>query len=295
MFIFAWLALFIVAGAGEGYAKIMQQLGEKGLLARGVGYWTWKTSFSWAFLIGINTAMQPQIFTRFLIARNVDVFRKHFAFYSAAVFSTFPVIFVGLLCSVLVPGIKQADQALATALLKFAPPVIAGIFAAAGIAAMQSTADSQLLIVGSMITNDLYKPYINPLASSQKQFWVARIIIIATAIVSWLLSLNPPKLLIMLGAAAFTGMAVLAPTGIAAFYWKRATAAGALVSILLGEAYVIGYYINLVPKSWTFGFMPVVPAAFISTVVLIIVSLATKPPESDRIKRYFDIFEKVFK
>jgi SSS family solute:Na+ symporter len=295
MFIFAWAALFLTAGAGEGYDKIMQQLAEKGLLARGVGYWTWKTSFSWAFLIAINTAMQPMIFTRFLIARNVDVFRKHFAFYPTTVFCTFPVIFVGLLCSVLIPGIKQADQALATALLKFAPPIMAGFFAAAGMAAMQSTADSQLLIVGSMVTNDLYKPYINPLASSQRQFWVARIIIIITAIVSWLLSLNPPKLLIMLGAAAFTGVAVLAPTGIAAFYWKRATAAGALASILLGEAYVIGFYLNMVPKSWNFGFMPVIPAALISTAALIIVSLVTKPPENERINRYFDLFEKVFK
>jgi Na+/proline symporter len=99
----------------------------------------------------------------------------------------------------------------------------------------------------------------------------------------------------MLGAAAFTGVAVLAPTGIAAFYWKRATAAGALASILLGEAYVIGFYLNMVPKSWNFGFMPVIPAALISTAALIIVSLVTKPPENERINRYFDLFEKVFK
>ena len=294
MLSFAWIVMLIIGGSGDGWSSMMNTLREQGALNRGTGYWTWKVSFSWAFLIAINSAMQPQTFTRFLTARSVDVFRKHFAFYPLLVFSTLPVIFVGLFARVLVPGLEQADQALVTALAKFAPPIMSGIMVAVGLAAMMSTADSQLLIVGAMFTNDFYKPYIEREADPRRQFWVARIVIVAFAVLAWALAFKPPGVLLKIGAMAFTGIAVLTPTGLAMYYWKRATAAGALTSIILGEIYVIGFYTKLIPASWNMGFLVVVPAILLATIALIVVSLLTSPPEQERIDKYFNLFDRVF-
>ena len=52
-----------------------------------------------------------------------------------------------------------------------------------------STADSQLLTVGAIFTNDFYKPYIEKKADPRRQFWVARIVIVAFAVLAWALVL----------------------------------------------------------------------------------------------------------
>jgi Na+/proline symporter len=117
---------------------------------------------------------------------------------------------------------------------------------------------------------------------------------VAFAVLAWALAFKPPGVLLKIGAMAFTGIAVLTPTGLAMYYWKKATAAGALTSIILGEIYVIGFYTKLIPASWNMGFLVVVPAALLATIALIVVSLLTRPPEQERIDKYFNLFDRVF-
>jgi SSS family solute:Na+ symporter/sodium/proline symporter len=79
--------------------------------------------------------------------------------------------------------------------------------------------------------------------------------------------------------------ASITPSLLAAFFWKRATAAGAVLSILAGTVItIIWNRMNLgatVPQA--FGINTevdaVIPAILVSIAVLIVGSLATKPPE----------------
>ena len=74
--------------------------------------------------------------------------------------------------------------------------------------------------------------------------------------------------------AASTGLVVIVPAIIGAFYWKRGTAAGALASIVIGGLAVIALYasgakpLGLPPGIWA---LPVSVLLFVGT------SLLTRP------------------
>jgi len=85
---------------------------------------------------------------------------------------------------------------------------------------------------------------------------------------------RPPATFLEIATETFTGLAVLFPTVIATLYWKRATAGGAIASILVGEGLVVAYHLHLLP---TFGTLPVIPVVLVASLVLIGVSLLTQP------------------
>ena len=72
------------------------------------------------------------------------------------------------------------------------------------------------------------------------------------------------------------GNALLLPVFLAALYWPRATATGALASVLVGQGYfvVVAFGVASLP---VFGFTPFVPALALSLVALVAGSLVTSP------------------
>ena len=79
-----------------------------------------------------------------------------------------------------------------------------------------------------------------------------------------------------LSAAASAGLLMAVPTIFGAFFWKRATAAGAIVSCIVGAIVVLLFQITgWKPLGWwpgTWGFI-------VCIILFVGVSLATKPPK----------------
>jgi SSS family solute:Na+ symporter/sodium/proline symporter len=77
--------------------------------------------------------------------------------------------------------------------------------------------------------------------------------------------------------------AALTPVILAAFFWKRATAAGAVGSIAAGTVVTISWKSALV-QGWLPGYLAerdaIFPALMASLVCLIVVSLLTRPPSA---------------
>ncbi|RKZ56018.1 MAG: sodium:solute symporter family protein, partial [Candidatus Parabeggiatoa sp. nov. 2] len=46
-----------------------------------------------------------------------------------------------------------------------------------------------------------------------------------------------------------------------------------IISIVVGEAMLIGFLLEIIPKSWAFGFLPVVPIVVVSTLIIVIGTL----------------------
>ncbi len=70
-------------------------------------------------------------------------------------------------------------------------PVVAGILLAAILAAIMSTADSQLLVSSSALAEDFYKQVFRPQASTEEIVLVGRVAVIALSIVALVLAMNP--------------------------------------------------------------------------------------------------------
>jgi len=85
---------------------------------------------------------------------------------------------------------------------------------------------------------------------------------------------RPPATFMEIATEAFTDLAVLFPTVMAAVHRPRATPAGAIASIIVGEGLVVAYHFRLLPS---FGTLPVVPIVAAASLTLVAVSLLTPP------------------
>lgn len=86
-------------------------------------------------------------------------------------------------------------------------PVIAGVLLAAILAAVMSTADSQLLVSSSALTDDFYKAMIRKDASQSELVWVGRFAVIGIAVIAYLLALNPDSSVLGLVSYAWAASA----------------------------------------------------------------------------------------
>ena len=152
------------------------------------------------------------------------------------------------------------------------PPLAAGIFLAAPLAAIMSTINAQLLQVSSVLIKDLFlsiKPDTN---YSDKM--LTRVSVIITIIFGGLLILaawNPPDMIIWLNLLAFGGLeAVFLWPLVLGLYWKNANATGALCSMFAGA---ISYILLAAYNLKIYSFHPIVPSLIIGLLVFIIANM----------------------
>ena len=164
----------------------------------------------------------------------------------------------GALGRALVPEIDSPDQIMPTLMVTVLPPAIAGIFLAGPMAAIMSTIDSQLIQASATLLKDLYLNYISPKTSSPKK--LSRLSLWITGIFSALVfvaAINPPDMIIWLNLLAFGGLqAVFLWPLVLGLYWRKASAMGALCSMLIG---LICYTSLSVMKPNLFGVHAIVP------------------------------------
>jgi sodium/proline symporter len=127
-------------------------------------------------------------------------------------------------------------------------PLIGAIFLCAILAAIMSTADSQLLVTASSITGDLYRNSINTKASEGNLMWVSRGSVIAVSIVAYFIARNPETSIMGLVSNAWAGFgAAFGALVLLSLYWRGVTRAGAAAGIVAGGLTVIVWdYIPLV-------------------------------------------------
>ena len=128
---------------------------------------------------------------------------------------------------------------------------------------------------------------------------LGRFFIVAIVAVTYLLSLAPPPNVFDLAVWCFSGFASLFPLVVAAVYWRRATAAGAIACVLVaGGTWAALFYDGLLAPTLAgerigedyliWGMMPVTVMIAASTTALVVVSLLTRPPSSATVGRFFD-------
>lgn len=119
-------------------------------------------------------------------------------------------------------------------------PVAAGALLAAILAAIMSTADSQLLVASSALTEDLYRALGRPRPDSAKLVWAGRAAVIAVAGIALLLAFAPNRRILDIVAYAWAGFgAAFGPALLFTLYWPRMTGTAALAGMLAGGLTVV--------------------------------------------------------
>ncbi|MBR9829033.1 MAG: sodium:proline symporter, partial [Oceanospirillales bacterium] len=155
-------------------------------------------------------------------------------------------------------------------------PIIAGILLAAILAAIMSTADSQLLVSSSALAEDFYKQLLRKNATQQEIVMVGRMAVIGLSIVAMLLALNPDSTVLGLVSYAWAGFgAAFGPALLISLYWKNMTRNGALAGIIVGAVTVV---IWKQLSGGLFDMYEIVPGIIFATIAIFAVSLMGRQP-----------------
>ncbi|MBD2797841.1 sodium/pantothenate symporter [Xenorhabdus sp. 18] len=178
-------------------------------------------------------------------------------------FLMFGMHLAGALGRAIIPDLTIPDQVIPTLMITVLPPVAAGIFLAAPMAAIMSTINAQLLQSSATIVKDLYLNLYPQQIRQEKK--LSRISSYSTLFLGALLLLaawRPPEMIIWLNLLAFGGLqAVFLWPLVLGLYWEKANAQGAISSMLTGAAsYTLLATFNL----QLLGFHPIVPSLLFS-------------------------------
>jgi SSS family transporter len=236
------------------------------------------------------------MYQRFFAARSEGAATKATiaAFFGIA-FMECAIIVTAWLASGLEPNLEIPGRVIAYAARDHLPVAIGALLLTTIMAIILSTAIAYLLAPSTVLVRDIYHRFINPQASEKSIVWLSRLVVVILGIVAYWLSRQSREFLsVALYAYTIYG-ASITPSLLAAFLWKRTTAAGAVSSILAGTIITIVWKVMKldvrVPKSLGLNteIDAVIPAILVSLAVLIFVSLGTKPPDPAKVAPFENI------
>ncbi|MGI6069032.1 MAG: sodium/proline symporter PutP [Blautia sp.] len=254
---------------------------------------------------GLGYCGMPHILTRFMAVKNETELKK-----SKYIAIIWDILSLGAACVIgilgrayLFPtilgeaGAASSESVFIEMITKvftsdLALPFIGGIFLCGILAAIMSTADSQLLVTASAVSEDLYRGFFHPKAKDEKIMKISRITVVAVSVLAVAIAWNPDSSIMGLVSNAWAGLgSAFGPIVLMSLFWRRTNLAGAVAGIVSGGLTVIIWdYIPLAGGSTlgaATGIYSLAVGFVISILMIVIVSLLTKAP-SEEILEEFD-------
>ena len=152
-----------------------------------------------------------------------------------------------------------------------------------------STANNYLFSPATNLVNDIFVRYLRPTPADREVLLVSRLMVALLG--AWALwqSLHTESVLKKSLYAYTIYSAALTPVILAAFFWRRATAAAAVTSIALGTLVTIGWDSAFVVRTLPAAIAQrdaILPALIISVVSLVVISLLTAPPSEAKLRPF---------
>lgn len=172
-------------------------------------------------------------------------------------------------------------------------PIVGGIFLCGILAAIMSTADSQLLVSASSVAEDIYKGILKKDADDKKVLRVSRITVLVIAVLAYIIALDPNSSIMGLVSNAWSGLgSAFGPIVVLSLFWKRTNFHGAVAGIVTGALTVIVWdYIPLVGGQTlgaATGLYSLLVGFGLSLVAIVVVSLLTPPPTEEMLQEFED-------
>ena len=237
---FSTLVILPIVGLFELRHSGNNQLGSElmSLTAGKTGIWAFLAilgGLSWGF----GYTGQPHLLARFIAIKNsAEIRRGRIIAFSWAIPAFFGAFFMGIIGVTLYGAGKFTDPEslmpfMATSLL---PGWIAGILISGAMAAMMSTADSQLLVTASAISEDLIHKVGKRNLRPEKLLTISRTVTISVGLIAFIMAYFSTDLVFSLVSYAWSGLgASFGPVLLGIIYWKKITREGAIAGLLTGS------------------------------------------------------------
>jgi sodium/proline symporter len=223
------------------------------------------SGLSWA----LGYMGQPHLLTRFMSIRNAKKIKISRRIAIAWVIPAFTgALVIGLVGAAyysqgMFDDIEKVMPHLANELL---PAWLAGIFVSGAIAAMMSTADSQLLVISSSLIEDFFHRTLGRDVGDASLLRASRIITIAVGLLAFVIAMTSNKLIFSMVSYAWAGLgSSFGPLILLMLTWKRVTWQGVIAGLITGfastviwsEISMLDAVISVRFVSWVLAFLAV--------------------------------------
>lgn len=242
------IGLWIIGREGLDIAAAMHATGQTASLTGGATGWAAIAAVLGGLSWGLGYMGQPQLVTKFMAIRSVDevrVGRRVAIWWTALAYGGASL--VGIVGITLVHhGVLGGGDAVAVAgdqerilpvlaSLLF-PAWIAGILIAGAVAAMMSTADSQLLIATSTLVEDFWTRALGRELSPRASVTAGRLVTLAVGAVAFVLAATSDNLIYDVVSLAWAGLgASFGPALLLSLHWRGMNGRGVLWGMVTGS------------------------------------------------------------
>ncbi|MDD3732606.1 MAG: sodium/proline symporter [candidate division Zixibacteria bacterium] len=236
--------------------------------------------------IGLGYPGQPQVLSRFMAARDKGTITQGGVIALVWMVLVYVgAVFFGLFSRVHYGSLADPEQALPLACSELLPPIIGGFVIAAIVAAICSTADSQLIVVSSTISRDIFargqldKPEMVTAKNIRYYQRLDRLVLVGLAVLAIFFALTENRVIFHLVLYAWGVMgAAFGPVVILGLLWKRANKAGAIAGLVTGSVVAVIWREVAFLKNAVYELVPAFMLAFLAVIFF---SLLT-PREDDK-------------
>lgn len=164
-------------------------------------------------------------------------------------------------------------------------PIFSGFILAAVLAAVMSTADSQLLVLTSALTEDL--PLFSKYSDKQKA-WISRFGVVGFALLALVITATSGGTILAMVGYAWGGFgAAFGPLVILSLTWRGTTRAGALAGMLVGAVtiFVVKNFIKIEGEY----FYELLPGFILAFIAIVVVSMLTSKPSEEVLSQFDEV------
>jgi SSS family solute:Na+ symporter len=239
---------------------------------------------SWGMVISLTVIAFPHMFARLMAAENQAALRTTCRLYPLALVVLWvPAVLIGVWGAAAFPGLERPDAIMPLMASAHMPEVLAPFGLLAVLAAVMSTLDAQLLTLGSMLVRDVLD-VVHPSRGARAEVFAGRSFMLLLAVIVYGLAQVWNESIFDISRKAFEGYTTLVPALFLGVRWRRFNAAGAVGSILVGNAVLGLGWAGVLPD---LGFLPVFWAVVTAAVAGVGISLMTAPPGVQVTERAF--------
>ena len=299
MLVIAWfLGLYLpekmYGGIGPMFEQLINSNFKQALTAPGLNGsgepWSWWGFTSTVLVSAVGFSMWPHFFMKAFAAKSDRTIKLTVVLYPTFQVFLVPILIIGFSAVLTYPGVTPADSILPHVLLNMdLPAVLVGLVCAGTLAASMSSGDAIVHAAASVGVRDgLTKiPAVDRwLKSGDHERTLIRIGVVLISLVAYYYAVFSETDIVSLLLGAYGGIAQLFPLMFALFYWPRANGKGALAGMIGGILVTLFFLYN--PEYKPLPMHEGIYGLIVNVLLLISVSLATKPEDVERIKRYTD-------
>ncbi len=223
-----------LATAGEGFDSWMG--GVTGF-AIGVLFFN---NFSWFFgyLGG-----QPQLSARFMALKNDREAKQGITvaiIWTILAYTGAFLIGLAAIAMYQQGSFVDVETVLPHMILDLTPTWIAGILLAGIMAAIITTANSQLMVVTSSVSEDIIHKTLGMKLTDKQLVTISRIVILAVGIIGMIIALTSESLLYLVVSWAWAGVGgTLSPAILMTFFWIRYSSTGLIATVISGFIFTV--------------------------------------------------------